>query len=184
MPVTKGQGNPDWTREETILALDLALRSYPKIPGKTSLEVRQLSEFIRQLPIHSEASRNERFRNPAGVYMKLINLVSLHPEKADRKGLRTSTTDRAVWKEYWRRPKLVAQLAREIAKGVRVLGEPDAQEIDLDGETEMAEGATLTRVHKLRERKRGFRRRVIRRVKKERGGLQCNRTRSYGRGRG
>jgi len=37
---------------------------------------------------------------------------------------------------------LVAQLAREIAEGVRVQGEPDAQEIDIDDETEMAEGGS------------------------------------------
>jgi 5-methylcytosine-specific restriction protein A len=33
MPITKGQGNPNWTREETILAMDLLVRSDGAIPS-------------------------------------------------------------------------------------------------------------------------------------------------------
>ena len=46
MPVTKGQGNPTWTFEETLLALDLIQRATPRVPGKTSPEVAEVSKTL------------------------------------------------------------------------------------------------------------------------------------------
>lgn len=172
MPVTKGHGNPKWSREETILALDLVLREYPRVPGKESTEVHALSDLIRSLPIHASGSKNPQFRNAAGVYMKLQNLLSLHPDKAERKGLRTSETDRAIWNEYAGKPEVVAKLAQSIADGVSIMSDPDTSEPD-DNDS-VSEGSTLYRRHRLRERNRSLRRRVLERVRAEHAGvLQC-----------
>jgi 5-methylcytosine-specific restriction protein A len=173
MPVTHGQGNPDWSRDETILALDLVQRHWPKIPGKRSPEVKALSDLIRRLPIHANADKNEKFRNPDGVYLKLQNLASLHPDKADRKGLRTSHTDRAVWDGLGTDPQRTRLLADQIAKGIDVIESEPIDTIDDDDTFEAIEGAVLTRVHRLRERKRGFRSRVIRRAEKAHGAVRC-----------
>ena len=173
MPVTQGQGNPDWTRDETILALDLVQEHWPKIPGKRSPEVKALSKLIRQLPIHVGAEKNEKFRNSDGVYLKLQNLASLHPEKAGRKGLRTSHTDRAVWDELGTDPGRTRLLAEQIAKGIDVIESEPTASIDDADTFEAVEGAVLTRVHRLRERKRGFRSRVVRRVEKALGVVRC-----------
>ena len=57
MAVTKGHGNPKWTRDETILALDLYFDSDGQIPSSNSAEVIELSNLLRSLPYHSEAAR-------------------------------------------------------------------------------------------------------------------------------
>lgn len=171
MPVTQGHGNPDWSREETILALDVVLRHYPRLPSKDSDEVRALSQTLGSLPIHSVNLRTDRFRNSAGVYMKIQNLMSLHPDRAKYRGLKTSKTDRAVWDEYADTPDLVAHLATEIVKGAEVLAhsatddEPDALAV--------TEGALLVRVHRVRERAKGLRSRVLKRVQDSFGRLAC-----------
>lgn len=64
MAVTSGQGNPKWTREETILALELYFETAPSVPGPKDPRVWGLSELLRSLPYHEGKSRNETFRNP------------------------------------------------------------------------------------------------------------------------
>ena len=172
MPITHGQGNPDWTWDETILALDLVLQHWPKIPGSKSAEVKALSALIRRLPVHPDATKNDRFRNPDGVYLKLQNLVSLHPSKRDRKGLRTSHMDRAVWKQYWSQPDLVSHLAAQIAKGIEEIEAGPPEDRAADDGFEGQEGAVLARVHRFRERKHGFRRRLLKEVERRYGSLR------------
>lgn len=77
MAVTKGQGNPDWTREEVILALDLYHSLDGKIPNSKDERVCELSRTLRAFPHHRLAARTESFRNPAGVAFKLQNLRSV-----------------------------------------------------------------------------------------------------------
>ncbi|MCG3132813.1 MAG: hypothetical protein FLDDKLPJ_03679 [Phycisphaerae bacterium] len=171
MPITHGQGNPDWSRDETILALDLVLRHWPKIPGKRSVEVKALSDLIRRLPLHADGEKNARFRNPDGVYLKLQNLASLHADKSGRKGLRTSQTDREVWRAFATRPKEVRVIAEQIAAGIDVLA---VNEPGDDGDIyEAVEGMVLTRVHRVRERAPGFRSRIIERARKRDGVIRC-----------
>ena len=171
MPVTQGQGNPDWTREETILALDVLLTQWPSIPGRESTSVKELSKLIQRLPIHWAAPTTDRFRNPAGVSMKLQNLASLHPDLAGRKGLRTSEMDRSTWKAYAHRPNDVRSLAAEIAKGIGVLEAIDTR--DHADAFSAEEGEVLMRVHKTRERHSGVRPRVLARVKRTCGCVAC-----------
>lgn len=172
MPITHGQGNPDWTKDETILALDLVLKSWPRIPGKGSPEVQALSALIRCLPIHSSAKKNDRFRNPDGVYLKLQQLASLHADKSSRKGLRPSITDRAVWADYANDPRRVRQLADEIEKGIQIIEDSEV-EVNDDDDFEAPEGKVLTRVHKIRERQRGLRPKLIKRVETNHGRVLC-----------
>ena len=57
--------NPNWARDELILALDLYLQegqldvSHPKVI--------ELSNLLNSLPIHTDRLNNEKFRNPNGV---------------------------------------------------------------------------------------------------------------------
>lgn len=172
MPRTQGHGNPDWSRDETLLALDLVLRTAPSLPGKRSKEVLELSGVLRRLPTHAGAPKNETFRNADGVYLKLQNLLSLHPAKADRKGLNTSRMDRRVWSDYAERPEMVSQLAAQIRQGIVLLEQPEIAAGEPD-DLEAAEGGVLLRVHKVRERSRGFRPRVISRARKQHGQARC-----------
>jgi 5-methylcytosine-specific restriction enzyme A len=97
MAATAGHGNPKWSREETVLALELYLLSEPIVPGPSDGRVVSLSAELRELPIHATQKRQASFRNPAGVAFKLQNLKSV----AEGGGLQhSSEMDRMVWAEF------------------------------------------------------------------------------------
>ncbi len=74
MAVTHGHGNPNWTRDEVILALDLFFDCDGNVPGKSDERVKALSDLLRTFPYHSVAARKASFRNPDGVAFKLQNI--------------------------------------------------------------------------------------------------------------
>src|ERR1700687_641779 len=97
MAQAHGHGNPKWTRDEVILALDLYFNCGGSIPSKGDARVQKLSSVLRRLPYHGAESRKDSFRNPDGVAFKLQNLRHV----ATGKGLgNVSETDRAVWAEF------------------------------------------------------------------------------------
>ncbi len=66
--------NPDWTGIEIALATQF-YRSYaPSIPGKSSKELTALACEIRVAAMMQGLRGNDTFRNPNGVYMKLMEL--------------------------------------------------------------------------------------------------------------
>jgi 5-methylcytosine-specific restriction protein A len=174
MPSTKGHGNPDWTREETILALGVLASRGMKCPAKSSDEVGELSEFLRNCAIHPPHARNARFRNRDGVYMKMQNLLScdLPP---DRKGLVTTRMDRAVWHEFVRKPEAVIAAALAIRANLRTLEtlekvEPLEIADDDDGSEE---GKIAFRTHRRRERARGLRKKALKNARRNGNCLRC-----------
>ena len=107
-----------WTREEDILALDLFVRAGVVGGGRflseTDPRVIALSQELGALPTHPGVPRDERFRNPFGVALKLMNFRAvervvkrdLGVEGADAlpTGMpRFSALDRAIFEEYFRR---------------------------------------------------------------------------------
>jgi len=66
--------SPPWTRDETILALDLYYRMGRRVPNPGDLPVIQVSRYLNQLPIHDLSVRASNFRNPSGVVLKIANL--------------------------------------------------------------------------------------------------------------
>ncbi len=96
--VIKPPRNPNWTEEELVLALNLYLRK--GLLGKTDPLVKDLSHDLNAMTVHPEHSGSSKFRNPAGVAMKLAYFASLD-YNFDGKGLtRTSKADRDVWTRY------------------------------------------------------------------------------------
>jgi hypothetical protein len=71
--------NPAWTDDELILALDLYFRLNPARTSDSNPAIIELSGVLNSLPIHAEALRGEKFRNPSGVYMKLCNFLRFDP---------------------------------------------------------------------------------------------------------
>ncbi|MFJ5739089.1 hypothetical protein [Streptomyces microflavus] len=59
--------NPDWARDEIILACHLVMENGWKGLDAGDSRVVELSALLQLLPIHAEAERNEKFRNPNGV---------------------------------------------------------------------------------------------------------------------
>jgi len=166
MAVTKGHGNPNWTRDEVILALDLYHSCNGQIPGANDDRVCELSAILRAFPHHSDAARKESFRNPAGVAFKLQNLHSV----ATGTGLKnTSKIDHNVWKELGDNPTLTRELGNLIRQSVIIIDSlPQSED-----EVEFAEGKSATKVHIRRERSRTLRANLISR-RLEKGELCCD----------
>ena len=94
MAVTSGHGNPDWTKDEIILALELYHSCQGRIPSDKDERVQELSAVLRSLKLHPDEVKKPSFRNADGVTFKLQNLRSV----AIGKGLsNTSKADREVW---------------------------------------------------------------------------------------
>lgn len=73
--------NPAWTDEEIILATELYIRADGRVLGPKDPEVIRLSEILNSLPIHSLDKRNELFRNPSSIGMKLSNIRAADPNR-------------------------------------------------------------------------------------------------------
>jgi len=146
MPITQGAGNPDWSWDETLLALDLLYRHGSPIHNGHD-DVAELSALLRTALIHPVEERRPSFRNEDGVALKLQNLMSaIDPSR----GLSSSATDRELVAEYPRsRANEVAVLASSIRDAI-VRGE--AVEALPDDEL-FAEGQLLTSRHRSRDRR-------------------------------
>ncbi len=154
MAKTKGHGNPSWTREETLLALNLYFQSVDKIPGPNDHRVIELSRVLREHPLHEAAARKLTFRNPDGVAFKLQNLRNV----ATGQGLgNTSQMDKLIWKEFGHRPDEVKRLTREIAAAIQ----SDESVTEISVEYEFEEGRLLTSIHQKRERSQQLRKQVF-----------------------
>lgn len=165
--------NPPWTRDEHILALDFYVRHTPTIPGKSSQEVRALSELLNRLQQGQTNNRTETFRNPSGVYMKLMNFRRNDPQYPGV-GLSNGNKDEeVVWNLYASKPAELRVLAEEISKLVDNHGV--LREIpDLDIEAvEAEEGRLLSRLHLYRERDRTIVAKKKKKFLQERGTLHC-----------
>lgn len=66
--------NPPWTDEEIILAYDLYLRHSGLDLGERNPDVVALSEYLRRLPWHVGAWKDESFRNTRGIVNKIHQL--------------------------------------------------------------------------------------------------------------
>jgi 5-methylcytosine-specific restriction protein A len=148
--------NPDWSRDELILALDLYMRHRPSLPNKAGKEVAELSRLLSQLA-GAQAATSSTFRNINGTYLKLTNFRSLDPNyRADgRVGMsHGGKGDQEVWADFAHDPARLRATAdgirAAIAAGEFSTGSAEA-EVDLDV-IEAAEGRVMTRLHLVRER--------------------------------
>jgi 5-methylcytosine-specific restriction protein A len=163
MARTQGHGNPKWTRDEIVLALDLYFRCSGRIPSSNDSRVVELSALLRTLPYHREASKRPSFRNSDGVVFKLQNLRQV----ATGNGLgNVSSTDRIVWKEFGSNPQKTEDAATLIRDGLKMCEE------DPPDDEEFPEGRVLTRLHKSRERNRRIRGKLIA-ARRRKGSLCC-----------
>jgi 5-methylcytosine-specific restriction enzyme A len=68
----------DWTREEIILAMDLYFTSGAmgggSVPSENSIATIELSGLLKELSAYPSEVQSAKYRNPDGVYLKLMNL--------------------------------------------------------------------------------------------------------------
>ncbi|AWO87710.1 MULTISPECIES: HNH endonuclease [Bradyrhizobium] len=147
--------NPNWTPNELILALDLYRRYEGNPPGKGSKEVVELSKLLNKMGAQLSIGR-EDFRNPNGVYMKVMNFRRFDPvyKAQGKKGLeRGGKLEAVIWSSFADDERLLFDTASAIRANVDA-GLPIGLSRELNETFEAEEGRILTRVHLSRERNR------------------------------
>lgn len=76
-PMYEKKINPNWTREELILALDLYFDLDQGQMHKGHPAVIKVSNELRALNIHKEIPDQEKFRNPSGISRRLGNFKTM-----------------------------------------------------------------------------------------------------------
>lgn len=109
--------NPDWTREETALALDLYLRFRPQLPGAADPDVMELSHVLRKSAVEQGDATSESFRNPAGVAMKIANLSRLDVTNAGAGLPHGSKLEESIWREYLANPVAFTRMIADLRSG-------------------------------------------------------------------
>jgi 5-methylcytosine-specific restriction protein A len=166
--------NPEWTRDELILGLDLYFRLTTTQLTRANADVIALSTLLNQLPLHLPNTRDNRFRNPTGVSMELRGFLRFDPHYAGE-GLRGAKLGKKVWDEFSEDQSRLRATADAIRTGCGQLTQshsdlPSLTEEDADA---FPEGIILTRLHRLRERNPAAIRRKKERVQGETGRLTC-----------
>lgn len=173
--------NPNWTRDELILALDLYFRENPLHTSENNLEIIKLSKLLNKLPIHPEEDRTESFRNPSGVYMKLCNFLRIDPGY-EGEGLNAgSKLDEEVWREFIPEDSLdsiergkieIGKIATKISTQYEIAGSISYDKLEQD-EYSFREGRIIERLHKIRERNSRLVDKKKKQVLAEFGRLKC-----------
>lgn len=146
MPVTSGHGNPKWTREETLLALDLLYKHNAPLDRRHT-EVIALSDLLQNASIHPAVRRRNNFRNPDGVALKMQNLLSA--AEPGRK-LSSSKADKAAVADYPKaRKDELAVLANSLRASFISNDGPD----ELPDDEVFVEGRWLTVRHRQRDQR-------------------------------
>lgn len=169
--LTPTSSNPDWTRDELILALDLYFRTPSARGSKTHPECAQLSEILNSLPIHREKPRGTTFRNPNGVAMKLSNFLIYDPSYSGKGLTAGSHAEKEVWNTFATDRVKLRKAAEAILAGASELENAGIKADENDEGSD--EGRILTRVHKMRERDSGLVRKKKRKVLSLTGRLEC-----------
>lgn len=161
--------NPNWARDELIIALDLYLTQGQL--DERHQDVQRVSRILNALPIHTMRPDLDKFRNPAGVALKLANFAALDPSYGGTGMTRGGKGDAAVWDELARQPALVHTLALAIQEGVR--SAPAEAAMPEEDESEVGEGRVLYRLHRKRERNRAIVKKKKAAVLASGGALAC-----------
>lgn len=165
--------NPNWSRDELILALELYKR-FSGNPPKDGKEIVELSATLNTLG-SDVSDRTELFRNPNGVYMKVMNFRRFDEAYSGlgKTGLtRGNKLEEEIWESFADDQDRLTSTALAIRSQLSA-GTDEQEAIDEELETEAEEGRLLARVHMRRERSRKLVRDKKQRVLKEKGKLTC-----------
>ncbi len=167
--------NPDWARDEIILACHLVMENDWRGLDAQDSRVVELSGLLQLLPIHAEAERNEKFRNPNGVARKTFDIATRHPEYQG-KPTNGGALDVAVLHEFLTRPEEMTEATRLIRQGLAT-GELQSlvptEDEEFEDDYSAPEGRLLMRRHRARERNKSLRKKKIASVLQRGGTLAC-----------
>ena len=171
--VTKTRQNPDWTRDEVVLACQLTMENGWKSVGASDPRVGELSDLLQLQRAHPAELRGAKFRNRNGVGRKTVDIATQHP---DYKGKATNggQHDRKVLLEFLADPaRMTAEAAAIRAAILADAAEPaEVADLDLDG-LSADEGRVLERLHLRRERDARLRDKVVQAYKRRHSAVAC-----------
>jgi len=109
--------NPNWQRDELILAIDLYFELENESVDSSHPKVIELSKVLNQLSIiHKTSSIEESFRNANGVSMKLSSYKRFD-SKYSGKGLeKGNKLEKVIWDEFSHRRQELTELANKIVE--------------------------------------------------------------------
>ncbi|ODP38483.1 HNH endonuclease [Sphingomonas turrisvirgatae] len=167
--------NPAWTRDELVLALNLYMTNPANPPGKESAAVADISALLNKMRRLTDGPANETFRNPNGVYLKMMNFRALDPTHTaqGKVGMKSGgKLDQIVWDDYAGRLADLAADGYAIRQAVEQADEVNVGELPAIAPYEAQEGGVVLRLHKRYERDRKL---VAEKVKaaKAAGPLAC-----------
>ena len=168
--------NPAWNRDELVLALDLYMTNPASPPGKGSSEVAELSALLNELGQRLGVHHQGSYRNPNGVYMKMMNFRRFDLEfiTSGRVGLtRGNKDEEVVWEEFAHDKERLTNVAAAIKAALQLPLQEHCFQNDEEGIAEAAEGRILTRLHRSRERSRKLVEQKKARAFAKHGRLQC-----------
>jgi len=172
--------NPNWSREELILALEL----YFEIPhnkiSENNKRIKELSQYLISLPVHSKELRTSTFRNSAGVAGKLGNFLPYDKTYVGTGRSRGSKLDPLIFNEFVDNRvalKKEARALRIIFQDILTLPNHVQDKISsIEAEVDEAtglEGGIIYKTHRYIERDYSIVKRKKRNTLKERGKLEC-----------
>ncbi|MFG1795614.1 HNH endonuclease [Nocardia sp. NPDC049149] len=158
--------DPDWTRDELILACDLMVDGGWRQVRETDDRAVELSALLNSLPIHPPELRSPKFRSVGSVSRKTADIATAHPDYQGGK-TRGSRLDRAVLDDFLTsltEMRMAAQAIRTGAAAHEFDASPSenvAVDIAFPEGVEFREGRLLATRYFRRERDRRLRSRKI-----------------------
>ncbi|NTI62366.1 hypothetical protein G6L85_12710 [Agrobacterium rhizogenes] len=110
--------NPNWTREEHILGLDLYLRLRGTSCPDEHPEVIKLSRTLLKLAALRKMNGAATFRNANGVSMKMLNFRRVDPEYTGVGLPSGSKLEGEIWRELANAPEKLAELTSSLLKEI------------------------------------------------------------------
>lgn len=163
----------DWARDELILACDLMRQNNWRAVRATDPRAKELSDLLRQLPLHPVEERKPNFRSINSVQRKTYDIETRFKPAPSHAQTRGGELDLRVRQEFADDEERMAAAADLIRSGVASgeLIDASLALFDVDeGEDGAVEGALLARRHFIRERNRGLR---ARKIAAEYGDIVC-----------
>ncbi|WP_343704060.1 HNH endonuclease [Chitinophaga sp.] len=168
--------NPNWRRDELILALALYFSSDRGPIDKRNPKIIALSNLLRNIPFNFNVAEPDKYRNPDGVAYKLLNIAWHDPNYVG--GMPNgSKLDKAIFNEFIDDQITLKEIATEIIKIItkpelraEVATIEDDEEIQSDS---VKEGSVLYKWHKSIERNRKITERKKKQAVRLFGRLAC-----------
>lgn len=167
--------NPNWGRDEIVLALALYQTNPASPPGKGSPQVAELSALLNKMHRIAGTTLSPTLRNANGVYMKMMNLRALDPAFIAQGKVGMSSggkLEHQIWDEYASQPMKLAADAKAIREAIESADETRLAALPQAEEYVGEEGGVIIRLHKRYERDRKLVGKKLAQASSE-GNLEC-----------